>query len=125
MRGLFPEMDRGFRTFPLALAISAMLLRAFLPLGWMPSGSAHAPLIICPMMGGVMPAAPAHPGLPQHHDRFCPFTASLAQLSAPASAPLISLPLEKPVARDISALASVIPARPYSPQFPRGPPPLT
>src|SRR5438105_8252611 len=91
-----PLMHTITRFVALVLAIEAMLLRALLPAGWMPSNDTHAPLIICPMMGGMMHAEPAHRGLPQHHDRICPFTASLAQLatvSLPPIAPVPAVPI--------------------------------
>lgn len=95
-----------FRSLAIVVALSAMLLRAFLPLGWMPSTDTRAPLTICPMMGGIMPSA--NHGSPQHHNRFCPFTASLAQLAA------VSVPRVAPLA---AFSIAQIDLRPHSFQF--------
>lgn len=119
----FREMMRALRPFPLALAISAMLLRSLLPLGWMPSSDARAPLIICPIMGGMTRAAPGKQDAPHHRNRVCPFTASLAQLSAPGAPTPISLHPAKPIVHDLHARAFLFSTRSYRPQAPRGPPP--
>jgi hypothetical protein len=106
-----------------ALAIQAMLLRALLPVGWMPSTDSHAPLIICPMMGGMMHAAATHRGLPQHHSPACPFTASLAQLAAPAISSPLRLPPNQPaVAHAFAPAATLFAALSHRSQSPRAPP---
>ena len=120
-RGL-RRMDAIIRSPALTLAVLAMLLRGMLPDGWMPSASTRAPLIICPMMGGVMRAAPAHRGLPQHKSRICPFTASLAQLatvSLPPAGPVPALPI---AAGGFRPITSVFAAALYRLQSPRAPP---
>ena len=114
-------MTGVLRSLPIVLAISAMLLRALLPMGWMPSGDAHAPLIVCPMMGG-MHAVPGKPSPPTHRNRFCPFTAALAQLSAPAAPPLFSLPRQNAASRPTMRIVAAAYARPYRPQASRAPP---
>jgi hypothetical protein len=115
-------MHKVVRSVAFALAASAMLLRAFLPLGWMPSTDTHAPLIICPMMGGMMHAAPGQHGAPQHHDRFCPFTASLAQLAAVSTPPLAPLPASPIAGSDFQPEKSVFVPAAYRSQSPRAPP---
>ena len=116
---VFPLMHRIVRSVALALAIQAILLRALLPAGWMPSSDSHAPLIICPMMGG-MPHA--HRGLPQHHDRFCPFTASLAQLATVSLPPIGAVPALPLAGGDFRRRTFIFAAAFYRPQSPRAPP---
>jgi hypothetical protein len=111
-----------FRSLALALAIFTILLRTLVPEGWMPSTDTRAPLIICPMMGGTMHAAPAHRGLPHHQGRICPFTASLAQLAAaslPAMAPVPALPVAR---GDFQPDRLVFVSATYRSQSPRAPP---
>jgi hypothetical protein len=111
-----------FRPVALALALAAILLRTLVPEGWMPSTDASAPLTICPMMGGMMHAAPAHRGLPQHQGRVCPFTASLAQLAAVSLPPMAPVPAS-PVARgDFQPDRFVFVSATYRSQSPRAPP---
>jgi len=78
------------RSFAVTLALSAMLLRAVLPAGWMPNltGTGDAPLVICSIDG-------AH-HLPSHDpahgdDHMCPF-AAVAHLAPPQLAPAIPQP---------------------------------
>jgi hypothetical protein len=115
-------MQPLFRPLALALALSAILLRTLVPEGWMPSADTRAPLIICPMMGGVMHAAPAHRGLPQHHDRYCPFTASLAQLAAVSLPAIPAVPASPIAAGDVQPDRFVFVPAAYRSQSPRAPP---
>jgi hypothetical protein len=66
------------------LALVALMLRALVPVGWMPSTAAtsHAALMPCPMMDGMRSMAmpqpePQHPAkhhpLPVHVGSICPF----------------------------------------------------
>jgi hypothetical protein len=114
----------SLRPVALALAVFAMLLRTLVPEGWMPSTDTSAPLTICPMMGGTMPAAPAHRSLPQHHDRFCPFTASLAQLAAVSPPPIAPIPNSLVAEGDFQPDKFVFVHASYRPQSPRAPPRL-
>lgn len=115
-------MQRHSRRVALALAVFAILLRTLVPEGWMPSADTRAPLIICPMMGGTMHPVPAHRGLPQHHDGFCPFTASLAQLAMASVPPMGPIPIS-PIARaDFQPGAFVFVPATYRSQSPRAPP---
>jgi len=104
------------------LAVLAMLLRGLLPDGWMPSADTRAPLIICPMMGGMMHVAPAHSGLPQHKNRICPFTASLAQLATVSVPPIAAAPVSPIAASGLRPDTLVFAAALYRPQSPRAPP---
>jgi hypothetical protein len=75
-------MTSAFRSLAATLALTAMLLRAMLPAGWMPNpdGPAGAPLVICSLAGPQQ----AHPGhAPQDSSgKVCPF-AVVAHLAAP------------------------------------------
>lgn len=78
------------RSFAVTLALSAMLLRAMLPAGWMPNvtGVGGAALVICSVDG-------AH-HLPSHDpahgdDHMCPFAAA-AHLAPPQAPPAIAQP---------------------------------
>jgi len=116
-------MQRHSRRVALALAVFALLARTLVPEGWMPSADTSAPLIICPMMGGTMHAAPTHRGLPQHHDRFCPFTASLAQLAMASVPPMGPIPVSPIAHVDFQPGAFVFVPTTYRSQSPRAPPP--
>jgi len=115
-------MTRRFRTAAFHLALGAILLRALLPAGWMPSAESGAPLTICTLNGPVQ-LAPDQPGPAKaaHRDA-CPFwtASSLGQTAAaPALAPPSPAaptlfqstrpPLAAPIAR-------------HAPQAPRAPP---
>ena len=116
-------MHAMIRFVALVLAIQAMLMRALLPAGWMPSSDSHAPLVICPMTGGVMHASPAHRGMPQHHYPVCPFTASLGQLASPAAASPLPLPPNQPaVTPPVGPAAILFAALSHRSQSPRAPP---
>jgi len=77
------------RSAAVQLALVAMLLRAFLPAGWMPAAIASAdasPFVICTLDGPLHPA----PAKPSHdHDRAsapCVFAASV-HAATPAAEP--------------------------------------
>ncbi len=79
-------MRRPFaRSLAVGLALGAMLLRALLPDGWMPSAAAGAPFVICSAdgvhTGGKAPADPAR----ERGHAPCAFAAA-APLSPPALA---------------------------------------
>jgi hypothetical protein len=75
-------MRTALKSAALTIAVLAMMLRAALPDGWMPSADASAPLMLCPGMNA-MPM----PLQKQHHDQGHPSTfcvcAAVAQLAAP------------------------------------------
>lgn len=133
-------MRTSCRTVAVHVALAAMLLRALVPAGWMPSGDSAngAPLMLCPgetpameampqmasMPGMVhdVPAAPAH--MPSHAASLCIFAAA-AHLSPPSFAAAFSQP--------VSLLADIGFATPredakrfvaYRPNAARAPPPL-
>ena len=115
----------GLRQFATHVALIAMILRAFLPAGWMPDARAAAPgLVICSLDG---PSSPDQDHKKQdngQHPVVCPFTAlgHMAQVSdhgtvtaSPRLASLADLPL-----RDRSSQKR----HSYTPQGPRAPPTL-
>ena len=114
----------------LHLALIAMILRGFLPVGWMPApaGDSHAALVLCTMDGAVQQTdsqGQHHqtPDDPQRGHDQCPFAAA-PHLAPPANLAVFVLPTgfadfahppQAPPA--LSALAS------YQPHAPRAPPP--
>jgi hypothetical protein len=113
-------MRTGFKTAALHVALVAMLLRAFLPAGWMPqSAAAGAPFVICTADG------PVHPAKPHDADHAksapCVFAAA-AHLAPPAEAP--ALAVTAAVAAVPHAAPPQAPVRPESHRAaaPRGPP---
>ena len=72
----------------LALALMAVVLRALIPVGWMPSETAEAPLVICTGAGPAMAVGEHGKGHPVDlkHKDVCPFAAS-AQLGQGAAGP--------------------------------------
>jgi hypothetical protein len=83
----------------LHLALAAMLLRALLPVGWMPDLGGSAPIIICSMDGSGQHHEQSVPGKPspndgKHSHEECPFAAAphvaapvlLGHLAAPSLA---------------------------------------
>ena len=74
-------MPQRLRIATLYLALAAMMLRALLPVGWMPNFShpAESVLMICPMHG-TMPqeSDPSGPVAPkgEHAQDICPFAAA-------------------------------------------------
>jgi hypothetical protein len=132
---------RVFRRAAVTLALSAMALRALLPMGWMPNpaGFAQSPLIICLMdlpqsaqmdlskvmdmpMGMAMP----HGGKSGHNQnddhQTCPFAAA-PHVAAPVTVAHIPAPTilgrfhgETVIAASLTRVAV------YQPQSPRAPP---
>lgn len=76
-------MSAIVRSFAVTLALSAMLLRAVLPAGWMPNtaGANGAAFVICSVDGAHH--LPSHdPAHGQPDDHMCPF-AAVAHLAPP------------------------------------------
>jgi hypothetical protein len=86
---------RRLRAVAVYLALAALVLRALVPVGWMPDASAstQTTLIPCPMMDGMRGMAtpqqkqePQHPGkhqLPvQHEGSICPFATAAHPIRA-------------------------------------------
>jgi hypothetical protein len=103
------------------LALAALILRAFLPAGWMPD--AQAGLTICaPNTLGTIhhDGAPGHAHSKVAHEE-CPFAAAPQLASAP-DAPALTLPAFHAFAASVDrAYAAVVSTR-FTPQSPRAPP---
>ena len=90
-------MGSFLRSLGFTLALSAMLVRALLPAGWMPNpaGPGETALIICTAQGLVhlAPAHDHHPApLSDHGGQACPFGAA-APLSPSQLAVLVPAPV--------------------------------
>jgi len=133
-------MVRTFRLAAVQLALAAMMLRALLPMGWMPNpdGFAQSPLVIClmDMPSGMDMAHAMDMSKPmdmaghgqdhgqQQNNEQCPFAAAphiaasvtIAELAPPSELARFA---EKPASRTLPALALD-----YHPQSPRAPPTL-
>ena len=131
-------MGPRHRQAAITLALAAMLLRAFLPMGWMPNpaGFTQSPLVICLMD---MPSGAAHAmdmsgmdmsGMNMHgHDHGqqqnneqCPFAAA-PHAAAPVTVAELAPPsiLSRFVVHE-AALEVVKGAARYQPHSPRAPP---
>lgn len=117
-------MRTACKSAALHFALTAMLLRALLPAGWMPQAAATgSPFVICTVSGPVYPA----PGHQADHDRAktpCVF-ASAAPLSPPAVATALSLPTPVATPFHIAAPRDSDARGPsHRPNAPRAPPVL-
>jgi len=135
-------MVRTFRLAAVQLALAAMMLRALLPMGWMPNpdGFAQSPLVICLMdmsqgmdMSHAMDMSkPMDMDMQGHghnqgqqNSEQCPFAAAphvaapfaIAELAPPSEMARFA---EKPVHRADRMLGFA-----YHPQSPRAPPTIT
>jgi hypothetical protein len=125
-------MNRRFRTTAVHIALAAMLLRALMPAGWMPSAAASAgtPITICTMHGAVQmalgadgqPLKKSHNQDNSRHHEMCPFAAApfMAQPAAIGELALLS-PISMPAGSSAHRGIAVHTAR-YVPQSPRAPP---
>ena len=135
-------MLRTFRLAAVQLALAAMMLRALLPMGWMPNpeGFAQSPLVICLMdmpssmdMSHAMDMSKSmdmgmqghgHDHSQQQNNEQCPFAAAphvaasvdVAEIAPPSELAHFA---EKPASRSLAAFALS-----YHPQSPRAPPPI-
>ena len=112
-------MFRAFRPAALLLALTAMLLGAMLPTGWMP-GADGAP-VMCSL------DAPTHhqpdhkaPGQPAPHHE-CPFAAA-SHLAPPLAAAVLTAPRQTVFAIVTPSVMRRFMASAYTPQAPRAPP---
>jgi len=122
------------REFAVRLALVALLVRALIPIGWMPNPhglEAGSPIILCTMYGPVpavigddgKPARPAMPGKAPHSE-FC-----LLGVASAHGVPVASLSLPSPdrtqVAIAVTTRAqSITVSLRHRPQSQRGPPAL-
>ena len=115
-----------FRTLAATLALGSMLLRAVLPIGWMPGPTGHtgAALVICSIDGmhrrAPPPAPPGHRA-PDDHGVACPFAAA-AQLAPPLTPIVVPHSLIAAGTAIRLALEFVFPSAHASEHAPRGPP---
>lgn len=120
-------MSRVVRITAVHLALVAMMLRALLPAGWMPSGALAAPLVICTMQGPVQIAGD-QTGHKQHNDTHrneaCPFAAA-PNLSTPSITAVLALPsLRMAAADEIRTANPITGATHHASQRARAPPHL-
>jgi hypothetical protein len=133
------EMQTKARHAAITLALAAMMLRALLPMGWMPNpaGFAQSPLVICLMdmpHGGMSQMTMAmdmsmpdmgghgHDQGQQQNNETCPFAAA-PHLAAPALDAIVSEPeFAEATAVHLRAVATAQISHPYAPQSPRAPP---
>jgi hypothetical protein len=104
------------------LALIAMILRALLPTGWMPSQAVDAPFTICTIDASHQ-QDPGNkvPDPSSHHDKPCAFS-SAPQLAATPDIPSLILPaVHGFAARSDRAYAIRIAAH-HQPHSPRAPP---
>jgi|SRR5579862_5509606 len=92
--------DRGravrhhLRLSAIYFAAIALLLRALVPVGWMPNTGLeqHSALMPCPMMGGMMQMPSEHPAkhspVSSHDSSFCRYGAT-AHYSPPSQVPVL------------------------------------
>lgn len=123
-------MSRTGKRVALHLALAAMLLRALLPSGWMPSANPTIPLVMCTMNGPVrvlvtLVEEPHKQSPSPDHGRqheVCPFAAAVS-FAPPRSGVTLAPP--NVAARLVATLrlaTAAAPNRPYAPQSPRAPP---
>jgi hypothetical protein len=113
MSGLLPVLRH--------LALAVLILRAFLPAGWMPD--AEAGLMICAAgtLGVIHhDSAPGHSENRVAHEE-CPFAAAPQFASAP-DAPPLALPVFHAFAASIDRAYALAVAARFTPQSPRAPP---
>lgn len=124
MPGVFLfAMNSAPRALALSLALVAMLLRGFLPAGWMPAADGSATIVIC-TGHGVVRSTPQHRGhtLPDRRDQLCPFAAA-AHHAPPVRFAALAAPAESSPRIVLSAFDERVPARrPFAGHSPRAPP---
>jgi hypothetical protein len=113
MQGLF----RGLKH----LALIAMIARALLPAGWMPSTNVATPFTIC-TANGPLQHTPDNGKLPAaDHHGICPFAAG-PHMAAVPGLPQVALPgLLAPAAHAERGYAAIVAAG-FPPQLARAPP---
>jgi hypothetical protein len=108
------------------IVLAALLLRAYIPVGFMPASGAPFQLELCPAFGLSVSAHHLHHHDSQHHADLqdCPFG------SAPAQGPISDLVVfdpsgQIPFLKGFLAEPKRLVARPLRSHQPRGPPSLT
>ena len=115
----------GFRRAAVHLALIALLLRGFLPAGWMPAAQGDAPLVMCSVISDSIIAGHDDSALPGKDDprahENCAFAA------APGIAPRDNMIFYTPVLQDgdlddYDTTPVRLHPQPHPPQTPRAPP---
>jgi hypothetical protein len=123
-------MSRTLRLAGIQLALAAMVLRALLPDGWMPSGTAGNPIAICTANGPVqlVVGQDGRPDKPNpvhddaHHQDVCPFAAA-PHFATGATAVAHAVPLAEAFFSAPAFTATIVNgANRHAPQSPRAPP---
>jgi hypothetical protein len=116
----------GFRRVAVHLALFALLLRAFLPAGWMPAAQGGAPLVMCSVIADTSGGSHTRDSLPGKDDprahEMCAFGGMPA--IAPAGAAIFFTPM--PADGDPSGGGGAptgLHPQDHAPQIPRAPPP--
>ncbi|HWA91997.1 MAG TPA: hypothetical protein VG889_18295 [Rhizomicrobium sp.] len=113
-------MTRRLHPLAVHVALVAMLLRALLPAGWMPSAGGEAPFTIC-TADGATHTLPGTPHKTQDRHEVCPFAAA-PHVAAPIDLATVALPSLVAAAPDTMRIAAPAARKPHAPQAPRGPP---
>ncbi len=123
-------MPRTLRLAGVQIALVAVLLRALLPVGWMPDAAAGSPFTICTVNGPVH-ATHLPDGQPDKHGQddgrqndVCPFAASVHLATPTAVATVASFTQIVLFAPDHSPARWVHDTAHYALQSPRAPPSL-
>ncbi len=123
-----------WRRHAIWLALAGILLRALLPVGWMPNpgGLAHgAPIILCTAEGvrsiligeDGKPLESGEQSLPAYHDAPCAFAAAVP-LSPPSAGITLPAPSIAADAPELPQWQDAFFSLRFSPATPRGPPSL-
>ena len=120
---------QGFRRTAVHFALVAMLLRALLPVGWMPNlaGGGDTFLVACSADGLLQNTDQHHqdrqaPGNGQQSHDECPFAAA-PHIASPTTAAQVALPTYfGHFSNSPRAAAAVFDVSAYQPQSPRAPP---
>lgn len=124
-------MVRNLRLAAVMLALTAMLLRALLPAGFMPGVAAGGSSIVVCTMDGLVRIALDADGKPvkkqpaqddAHHQQLCPFAAAV-QLASPSSAGALIAPSHAfTLALDVLPQSRLAAFEGHRAQSPRAPP---
>jgi hypothetical protein len=120
---------RNFRLAAVYVAAVALMLRALVPVGWMPNTGAeqHSALMPCPMMSGMrmpMPMPGQHPAKhdpASHEGSMCPYAATAHFTPPPAIG--VSRPIRFATAQSrfkvrLSFLSGLVPGWDHAPRAP-------
>lgn len=114
-------MLRAFRPAALLVALTAMLLGAMMPAGWMPGASGMP--VMCSMDAGASKSGAPQTPLPgdDGHRHECPFAAA-PHLATPVALPVPGAPAAQAAAPRLAFAARLAPSRAHAPHAARAPP---